>query len=121
RENVRMLQPGGHPDLQQEALGAQARGESGLEDLERDGAVMPQVVSEVDSGHAAAAELALDVVAVAERGVRRWKGIGRGHLQTALQRTLRCPGIRISSELGRRGSAVAPGGSGASLGDLRFA
>src|SRR5207253_11265941 len=47
RENVRMLQPGGYPYFQQEALGAQAGGENGLEDLERDRAVMPQVVSEV--------------------------------------------------------------------------
>ena len=61
-----MLQPGGEADLALEAVGAERGGELGEEDLERDGAVVAEVVGEVDDGHAAAAELALDGVAVGE-------------------------------------------------------
>ena len=42
-------------------------GELGPEDLERDRAIVLEVAGEVDRGHAAAAELALDRVAVAKR------------------------------------------------------
>ena len=54
------LQPRGELDLAQEPLGAQRRGELGAEHLERDLAVVLEVVREVDGRHAAAAELALD-------------------------------------------------------------
>ena len=61
-----MLQARGDADLAQEALGAERRGELGAQHLERDLAVVPEVVGEVDRGHAAAAELALDRVAAGE-------------------------------------------------------
>ena len=61
-----MLEPGGHADLAQEALGAERGGELGVEHLERDRAVVLEVVREIDRGHAAAAELALEHVAVTE-------------------------------------------------------
>ena len=48
----------------QEPLGAEHRGELGPQHLERDLAVVPEVVREVDGRHAAGAELALDAVAV---------------------------------------------------------
>ena len=51
-----------------EPLGAEHGGELGLEDLERDLAVVLEVLGEVDGGHAALAQLALDAVAVGEGG-----------------------------------------------------
>ena len=53
-------------DLADEALGAEGRGELGAEHLDGDLAVVLQVVGEVDGGHAALAELALDAVGGAE-------------------------------------------------------
>ena len=61
-----MLEPGGEPDLPLEALGAEGGGKLGEEDLERDRAVVLEVLGEVDRGHAAAPELALEGVAVGE-------------------------------------------------------
>ena len=62
-----MLQPGGEPDLALEALGAERRGQLGMEHLERDRTVVPEVAGEIDRGHAAAAELALEHVAGGQR------------------------------------------------------
>ena len=61
-----MLEPGGRADLAQEALGAERAAELGVQDLERHRPVVLEVAGEVDRGHAAAAELALEHVAVAE-------------------------------------------------------
>ena len=49
-------------------------GELGAQDLERDRAVVPEVVGEVDRGHAAASELALEAVAVGQ-GDDRTSGV----------------------------------------------
>src|SRR6185503_2529972 len=62
REDVRMLEPCREADLPLEPLGAEGGGDLGMEDLERDGAVVPQVSREPDGGHAAAAQLALERV-----------------------------------------------------------
>ena len=64
RQDVGMIEAGGDLDLAEEAVGAERGGELGVEDLERDGAVVLAVVGQVHGGHAAAAELALDVVLV---------------------------------------------------------
>ena len=66
----------GRLDLAQEALGAERGGELGAQDLDRDLAVVPEVLGEVDRGHAARAELALDPVAVGERRVEAVRGCG---------------------------------------------
>ena len=63
-EDVRVLQPGGEADLALEALRPQRGGQLGVEHLERHRPVVPEVVGEVDDGHAPAAELALDRVAI---------------------------------------------------------
>ena len=63
-----MLELGGGLDLVDEPLGAEHGGELGLEHLDRDLSVVPQVLGEVDRRHAARAELALDAVAVGEGG-----------------------------------------------------
>ena len=79
REDVRVLQPGRRPDLAQEPLGAEAAGERGEEDLEGDGAVVPEVAGQVDDGHAAAAELALEHVPIPQRLLEVVARFGGGH------------------------------------------
>ncbi len=64
RQDVRVLQPGGELDLALEALGAQRAREIGVQHLERDRPVVPQVLGEEDGGHAAPPELALEPVAI---------------------------------------------------------
>ncbi len=68
----------------QEPLGAEDGRELGAEDLERHGAVVAQVARAVDGGHAAGADLALHLVAAAQRALellrrahRRLIGAGR--------------------------------------------
>jgi len=53
-------------DLALEALGAQHRGKLGPQELESDPAVVFQVLGEVDRGHAAVPQLAVNYVSVAE-------------------------------------------------------
>ena len=66
RQDVRVVEPGGEPDLPDEPLGAQRVRQLGMENLQGDGAVVPDIAGQVDGGHAAAAELALEHVAVPE-------------------------------------------------------
>jgi hypothetical protein len=70
REDMRVLQVGGRLDLGEESLGPHHGGELGLQDLERDLALVLEVVGEVDGRHAALAELALDTVAAFEGRVQ---------------------------------------------------
>ena len=65
-----MPQIGGDLDLGQKAIGAEHRAELRLEHLDRDVAVVLQVVREVDGRHAAGAELPLDAVARAKGGLQ---------------------------------------------------
>jgi hypothetical protein len=65
-----MAQAGGEGDLPGKPLGAQHARELRPQHLERHRPVVAKVVGQVDSGHAAAAELALDVVAVGQRGLQ---------------------------------------------------
>ena len=73
-----MLEPGTEPDLPEEARRTQRGGELGMHDLERDRAVVLQVVGEPDRGHAAAAELAVERVAVGQRVAKQSFGSGQG-------------------------------------------
>ena len=67
RDDVRMAEPRGDLDLAQEAIGPDGVGELRLEQLDGDLAAVPQVVGEIDGGHPAAADHALDAVAAGER------------------------------------------------------
>ena len=58
-----MLQPRGEPDLALEPLGTEGGGELGMQHLERDRPVVPEVPGEEDRGHPPAPELALERVA----------------------------------------------------------
>jgi hypothetical protein len=66
RQDVGMLKPGGQPDLPQESLGPKRSGQIGVEHLERNQAVVLQVMRQIHHGHAPVAELALDGVAVVQ-------------------------------------------------------
>ena len=61
-EDVGMLQPGGEADLALEPLEAEGGGEAGVEDLERDGTVVAEVVGQPDGGHPAPADGAIQPV-----------------------------------------------------------
>ena len=77
-EDVRMLQRGDRPDLAHEPVGPDHRGQLGAQDLDRDLAVVLEIVGEVDRGHAALAQLPLDAVAVGERSRKRRDSISHG-------------------------------------------
>jgi hypothetical protein len=64
REDVRMLQPGGDSYLAREALAADDACEVGSEDLDRYAISVAKIAGKVHGRHPAAAELALDRVAV---------------------------------------------------------
>ncbi len=66
REDMRMLEPRGELDLALKALRAQTGGEVRMEHLEGHGALVLDVLGEVDRRHAPAPELAFEQVAVAE-------------------------------------------------------
>ena len=53
-EDVRVLEPTADPDLAPKALGAEGRRELGVQHLERDRAVVPEVLREVHRRHPAA-------------------------------------------------------------------
>ena len=61
-----MIEPSTDADLPQESLGAERGGDLGVHHLERHVAVVAEIVREIDRGHAAAAELALDRVAAGQ-------------------------------------------------------
>ena len=61
---MRVVQTCSKSDLSKETLGAKAGGELRSEHLERHQAVVLEIAREVDRGHPAPTELALDVVAV---------------------------------------------------------
>ena len=67
RKDVRVVQPGGDLDLVQETAGADLLGQVGTQYLDRDVAVVLEVVGEEDPRHPALAQLALEAVPGRER------------------------------------------------------
>ena len=63
RQDMRVLQVGRRLDLSQKPFRADDCGQLGLQDLERDLSLMPEIISEINRGHPALTELALDLVA----------------------------------------------------------
>ena len=61
-----MLEPRCELDLALEPVSAELRGELGAQHLEGDRPLVPDVAREIDGGHAAAAELALDRITAGE-------------------------------------------------------
>jgi hypothetical protein len=75
---VRVLQLRREADLGEEALAADHGTELGMQHLDGDLALVLEVLGEVDGGHPALAELALEPVAVGEAGAQAF-GDGRRH------------------------------------------
>src|SRR5690242_16491336 len=69
RQNVRMLKRRRHPNLDQEPLGAEYRAERGLQNLERDFAVVSEILRAKDVRHPPATDLLLETISVTERRV----------------------------------------------------
>ncbi len=78
RDDVGMLEPGGELDLAEEPVGTQGRRQLWVEHLEGDRPVVAQIVGEVNHGHAAAAELALDAVLVGKGNLEASQHIRQG-------------------------------------------
>ena len=76
RQDVRVLEVRGELDLGEEPLGADHGGELGPQDLERDPPVVSEVCREIDHGHAAGADLAVEPVAVFESGLETADELG---------------------------------------------
>ena len=72
-----MLEIGGELDLLEESLGPDDCRQFRMDDLDCDLAAMAEVFGEVDGGHAALSELALDAVAVGEGGGEGSEGVGQ--------------------------------------------
>jgi len=65
-------------DFMGEPVGSHRRGELGAEDLQRDLAVMLEVVGQIHRGHAPDPDFALDAVAPAQRGSKTIQDVGHG-------------------------------------------
>jgi hypothetical protein len=63
-EDVGVLEAGGELDLALEAVRPERGGGLGQQHLERHGPVVLEIASEIDGGHPAAPELALDEIAL---------------------------------------------------------
>ena len=95
-----MLQASGDPDLPEESLRAERGGELGAQDLEGDGPIVPEIVSEIDGGHAAASELALDAIAIGQGGreeVGRLGQRGNRRMPYCVRMGYRANGLTVSA------------------------
>ena len=86
-----MVQPRGELDLPQEALAAERLRELGAQHLDRDVAVVLVVVGQVDGGHAARAELAVEPIVAGERVGQGERG---GHVVKVSAKLDRMPAAR---------------------------
>jgi len=59
-----MLEPGSKFDLPLETLGAEGGSQLRMQDLQRDWPVVPEVVGQIDGGHAATPKLSIDAVPI---------------------------------------------------------
>ena len=66
-----MIQSCREPDLTQKPLRSERRREIGMQHLERDDAIVLDVLRQIHCRHSAAAELAIDYVALGERFPQR--------------------------------------------------
>jgi hypothetical protein len=66
RQDVGVVEPGGKMDFAEKALRAQARGELGVRDLERQRPRVLEILHQVHRGHATTAELVLKPVAMGQ-------------------------------------------------------
>jgi len=83
RQDVGVGELGGDLDLAEEAVAAEGRGQLEAQNLQRHGAAELEISGEIDGGHPARAELALDGVAVDEGTTKRVENV---HRSTAVLR-----------------------------------
>jgi hypothetical protein len=79
-QTVGMVEPGGQADLAKQAFRTQSADELWAEHLEGNWSVVLQVPGEPDRRHPAAAELALEHVAVGQGGLEPFNGLGQRDL-----------------------------------------
>ena len=72
-----MVQVGGGRDLAEKPLGPEGEDQRGADHLYRDFAFVLDVVREIDRGHPARAELAVDAVAVCQRALQSGLEVGQ--------------------------------------------
>jgi hypothetical protein len=77
---MRVLESGGEGDLAAESLRTECGGEVGVEQLQRDGAVVLRVAGEEDGGHAATAKLTLEEVPTPERVLQQLPRVAGWHV-----------------------------------------
>ena len=76
----RMLEIRRNPDLGEEPLDPDDRGQLGSQDFEGNFAIVPEVVGQVDRGHATLSQLAVEPVPVTERRAKPFEPVGHGVL-----------------------------------------
>ena len=92
REDVRVLESRSQLNLAAEALRAEARGQVRVKHLERNRAVVLRVLGQVDGGHAATPQLALQGVLRAECRLELLAHVRRCHRRAAKVRVLEATG-----------------------------
>ncbi len=78
REDMRMIQAGGQLDLSKKALAAERFREIGTQDFDRDFPAVLVVVGQVDRGHTARSELAVESILMGERIGQDCRGLHSG-------------------------------------------
>ena len=94
-ENVGVLEVGRRLDFAEEAISAECGGELGAKNLDGDLAIVLQVVGEIDSGHAAGPEFALDAVTVSEGAIQRCNEVGHRRLSICATQMSPCWSPRV--------------------------
>src|SRR5258705_277000 len=93
-----MLKARHEPNLALEALRAEARRHLGMQHLQRDRPIVLQVMGQIDRGHAASPELALERIAVSERVAQSCRHVRQRHL----------PFCEVSGKSVSRGALMPP-------------
>ena len=79
-----MIQARGQLNLSKKALAAERFGEIGMQHFDRDFPIVLEVVGQVDGGHPARAELAVEAIAIGERfDQERRASTRRGYIEQA--------------------------------------
>ena len=102
-----MLEIGGELDLGQKAVGADHGGQLGPEHLEGHAAVVPDVLGQIDGGHAAGTDLPIQAVAVREGGLEPAEQFGHGQRLCGEGRKMRWAGRFRQSPAGGRTGVVS--------------
>ena len=91
-----MLEPGRELDFAEEAFVTEDGGQLGMEHLERDRSVVLQIMGKKYRGHATAAELMFETVALGEGGPETGQGVDQGWLEALWN----APTVRIAAAFG---------------------